>query len=684
MVQPEVAATALGDEILAKQGFLSRILACAPESLIGKRIHKASSPEAMQVLQQYKDRMLSIMEMPYPLVPDTRNELEPRVVSFSAEAEQLFREFGDEVEKAMAPGGEYESIRAFASKLPEHAARLAAAIAGYRDLTVTKLSRDDFARGIFIAAYYAAEAKRISGSSWADPDILLAQKLLDWLLREWAKPTVSARDIYTYGPSAIRNRETTLSLAKILVDHGWLKPHKTRRHDAREWQISQRIRPMSIRDFLARLSTQPSPPIASIAPIELENTFEAPTLDAPRNGKGVVPLDTTRDIIQFENGAPFHWDIESRSAAELGKGKEAVGARAYAEHPTTEILCVSYARSNGPIETWVPGQPIPEVVLAAAADPSCPWVAHNAAFERAMLECKLIPLHGWPMVPVDRHVCTMALALAHAYPGSLDGVAKILGLVNQKDVAREKIVRVMWKPRKPRRDEDPNKIYWEDSPELRVELYAHNKQDVAIERELHQHPKLPALPASEQDTWVLDAEINDRGVHIDAPLATAASRLATQALADLNERMRHETDGAVDKASKTNQLKTWLSLQGVKLPRRQKKHKSGLQWEDCLEAEDIEKLLAGDLPHPGVRTVLEIRLQAAQSAASKIDRMLRTRCADGRMRNLYQDLRCCHRAMVRRRLSTAEPETARAAEDRRSHRQSDRNGVGRRLRRHQG
>ena len=237
MVQPEVAAAALNDEILIKQGFLSRILVCAPEGLIGKRMHKPPPPEAMQVLQQYKDRMLSIMAMPFPLMPDTRNELEPRVVSFSTEAEQLFREFGDEVEKAMAPGGDYDSIWAFASKLPEHAARVAAAIAGYRDLTITELSRDDFACGILIAAYYAAEAKRISGSSWADPAILLAQKLLNWLLREWAKPTVSARDIYTYGPSAIRDRSTTLSLAKILVDHGWLKPHKTRRHDAREWQI---------------------------------------------------------------------------------------------------------------------------------------------------------------------------------------------------------------------------------------------------------------------------------------------------------------------------------------------------------------------------------------------------------------------------------------------------------------
>jgi DNA polymerase len=37
-----------------------------------------------------------------------------------------------------------------------------------------------------------------------------------------------------------------------------------------------------------------------------------------------------------------------------------------------------------------------------------------------------------------------------------------------------------------------------------------------------------------------------------------------------------------------------------------------------------------------VRVTLEIRLQAAQSAASKIDRMLKTRCADGRVRNLYK------------------------------------------------
>ena len=213
--------------------------------------------------------------------------------------------------------------------------------------------------------------------------------------------------------------------------------------------------------------------VETTPPIVVEDDF-----DLPSSGEGSP-----------ENSVPFYWDIESRSAAVLGGGKYGVGARAYAEHPTTEVLCVSYARGNGPVETWVPGQPIPEAVLAAAADPSCPWVAHNAAFERAILECILIPRHGWPMVPVDRHVCTMSLALAHAYPGSLDGVAKILGLVNQKDVAREKIVRVMWKPRKPRRGEDPTKIYWVDSPELRTQLHIYNSKTSRVERELHQHPQ---------------------------------------------------------------------------------------------------------------------------------------------------------------------------------------------------
>jgi DNA polymerase len=390
---------------------------------------------------------------------------------------------------------------------------------------------------------------------------------------------------------------------------------------------------MSMRDFITRVSNAPTARVVKTVPltameIATPSTVEIipPIVVEPAD---FSPTPLREDI--FENGVPFYWDLESRSAASLGGGAHGVGARAYAEHTTTEVLCVSYARGNGPIETWVTGQPIPEVVMAAAADPSCSWVAHNAAFERACLESILVKL-GWPAVPVDRHVCTMALALAHAYPGSLDDVAEVLGLINRKDRVREKIVRVMWKPRKPRRGENPTQLYWVETPELRAELHTYNQQDVVVERELHQHPRMLPLSASEQDVWVIDAEINDHGVLIDAPLAAAASRLADQAHAELDARIAQETGGAVDAATKIEKLKAWLASQGVKLRRKLSKGELKIS----LDGEDIERLLAGDLPNARVRAALEVRLQASQSAASKIDRMLNTRCADGRVRNMYK------------------------------------------------
>jgi Protein of unknown function (DUF3987) len=181
--------------------------------------------------------VLAILATPYPLVEDSGNELDPREIPFSKEAEKLFGEFADEVEKAQNAGGEYETIKAFAGKLPEHAARLAAVIAGYRDLHATELGREDLLCGIRLASFYAAEAKRLIASAFADPTLLQAQKLLDWLRQDWNSDTVTAREIYTYGPNTIRDRNTALALATILADHGWLKPIKKRRHDMSEWQI---------------------------------------------------------------------------------------------------------------------------------------------------------------------------------------------------------------------------------------------------------------------------------------------------------------------------------------------------------------------------------------------------------------------------------------------------------------
>jgi len=135
-------------------------------------------------------------------------------------------------------------------------------------------------------------------------------------------------------------------------------------------------------------------------------------------------------------------DVETRSTAQL----DDVGAWRYAADPTTEILCLSYAVDAGPVQIWLPGQPIPQVFFEAARDPRWRVVAHNAQFECAILEHVLVARHGWPVIPLERWRCTMAMALAGALPGKLENVAVALDLSHRKDVEGHQLMLQMCKP----------------------------------------------------------------------------------------------------------------------------------------------------------------------------------------------------------------------------------------------
>jgi hypothetical protein len=65
----------------------------------------------------------------------------------------------------------------------------------------------------------------------------LIERLLDWLINRWTKPSVRVRDICQFGPRPVRNRKTATTLAETLVEHGWLTPLNTHRYDKREWKI---------------------------------------------------------------------------------------------------------------------------------------------------------------------------------------------------------------------------------------------------------------------------------------------------------------------------------------------------------------------------------------------------------------------------------------------------------------
>jgi DNA polymerase len=120
----------------------------------------------------------------------------------------------------------------------------------------------------------------------------------------------------------------------------------------------------------------------------------------------------------------LHRDIETRSVLRLADA----GAWRYAADPSTEVLCVGYTVNDAPVRIWTAEQAVPEEFIAAARDSDWFVVAHNDAFETAIEERLLNLRYGWPLIPIERHRCTMAAALANALPASLEGAAEALSL----------------------------------------------------------------------------------------------------------------------------------------------------------------------------------------------------------------------------------------------------------------
>jgi DNA polymerase len=292
--------------------------------------------------------------------------------------------------------------------------------------------------------------------------------------------------------------------------------------------------------------------------------------------------------------AVVHIDLETRSALPLDR----VSTYRYASEESTEILCVAYAVADGPIELWTPGAPVPDAVTAANT-----FVAHNAGFEHAVINHLLVPRFGWPAIPIARFTCTMARARAAALPGSLDGAAAALGLVVRKDKAGAKLMKEIASRK------------WEPTPEDLARLYAYCRQDVEVERELDRW--LPPLTEPEQALWVLDHEINRRGIPIDRQLAIAVADLAKQQRIAINAEIEALTGGKITTANQRDRILAWVTADGCEI--------------ESLTKADVKKALENGASD-GARKLLGLRAIGSQAAAAKVKTLLVGLDDDDRLR----------------------------------------------------
>jgi DNA polymerase len=312
----------------------------------------------------------------------------------------------------------------------------------------------------------------------------------------------------------------------------------------------------------------------------------------------------------------LHRDYETRGVLDLRK----VGAHRYAANPDTEVICCAYAVDDGSVQLWVPGDPIPPEWIAASNSPEWIAVAHNDAFETLIETYIMRPHYGWPLIPIEQHRCTMTMALAAGLPAKLERVADFLELANRKDAVGERLMHQMAKPRKPRKGEDPEGIYWFDDPERLQRLYGYVRQDVKVERELSR--QLMPLSENEHLLWLLSNKINDRGFRVDRDFIAAAKAIAAAAAPEINAAIAELTGGAVTGIDQITRLMKWLCERGYAAK--------------SLGRKAVEKQLEKeDLPPP-VRRALELRLGGAKAAVKKFDAALIRAGDDDRIRGAFR------------------------------------------------
>ncbi len=287
----------------------------------------------------------------------------------------------------------------------------------------------------------------------------------------------------------------------------------------------------------------------------------------------------------------------------------------YWDHPSTGTHCLAYKFGDGPIKLW-------RAQTAEGVADEFPYeltnriykgdliVAHKAEFEYYLLhrfsECDDYKPR------LDQMRCTMAKAAAMAFPLQLGKLSLALGFKLGKDTAGMRAMKILCKP-----NPATGKMWvYKDAPNLFEDLYRYCIHDVQLEYDIDQ--MLPDLTEEEQAVWVLNQQVNRRGIGVDRRAAAAAYEICMAESERLNREIRQASGGKIDATTATLQIARFCGMDSVA--------------KDILEVALDEGSVEGVELSDAQRTVLMIRQEAAKSSVLKIKPLLELCSGDGRLR----------------------------------------------------
>ena len=294
-------------------------------------------------------------------------------------------------------------------------------------------------------------------------------------------------------------------------------------------------------------------------------------------------------------------DFETRSACDL----KVAGVYNYAQHGSTEVLCMSYAFDDEDVQTWLPDQPLPDLTGHRI-------MAHNAAFER-LIFWYVLQLD----IPLEQFYCTAAQARANCAPGSLEDVGRFAGASMKKDHRGAQLIRKMSVPP------------YEESPELTAEMVAYCEQDVRAMRAISKAMR----PLSDQELhdYHVNERINDRGVLVDVPLCHAAVKYASAELIEIQDIVAEVTKGEITSV-RSPKMREWV-LARVGPQAKKLMEKDGKYSIDKTVRANL--LNCEDVPHD-VQEVIQCADDLWASSVAKFSRLAQLSDEeDGRVRGAF-------------------------------------------------
>lgn len=310
-------------------------------------------------------------------------------------------------------------------------------------------------------------------------------------------------------------------------------------------------------------------------------------------------------------------DTETFSGVDLKK----VGAYAYAEHPTTEIMICTYAIDEGRVQTWdcteSPTMPreLRKALRRVSRKKAKIVMANGLLFDRLVIREK------WGIdLPVCQIEDTMIMAFRHALPGSLDMQCQVLGVdaEHAKDKAGKALIKRFCKPTP--KTYKIRRYTRETHPEEWAKFLRYAALDIVAMREVYWRIPDWGNTPKEDEILLIDQLINDRGFYVDVDLANAAIKAVQAHKEELKEEAWERFGGKLtgnDFLPALRDLAPAFTIHNAQ--------KSTLN--DLLEDPDF--------PDEG-KVLIEMRLGASSTASTKYNPLVNGLSADGRRRGCLQ------------------------------------------------